>query len=170
MSAILTQLVYTHFVNLWYSLLDIGIQFVKILLIIINYYKGYMGYTNYWNVKKPQQVIPHEALAIIKELVFTLGKDLLQGGGISPTLEPIVSETQIWFNGVDEYEDFHFQIQKQGAAFCKTAQLPYDDFVAATLVVLKHFLGDDLSISNDGHEFRFEHEGIIDLLKSHTII
>ena len=40
--------------------------------------------------------------------------------------------------------------------FCKTAQKPYDIVVTQCLVVLKHFLGDDIQVNSDGGKEGFE--------------
>ena len=38
----------------------------------------------------------------------------------------------------------------EGFSFCKTARKPYDVVVCATLIAIKHHLGDYVSVSSDG--------------------
>ncbi len=81
--------------------------------------------------------------------------------------EPEITPTRIWFNGdasqdldhetfgVELFEMGSFQsfedIDKDGAfGFCKTARKPYDLLVCVSLMILKHNLGADLTVSSDG--------------------
>lgn len=76
---------------------------------------------------------------------------------------PIFSDSLIRFNGVDDdgHETFYIDQIFGGTykqwrdnkvfAFCKTARKPYDTIVTACLIILKHYLGDDIKISSDGH-------------------
>jgi len=76
---------------------------------------------------------------------------------------PIFTNEQIRFNGIGEdgyeiffiervYKSSYPQTNRSGRyySFCKTAQKLYDRYVVACLIILKHYLGDSISISSDG--------------------
>lgn len=44
----------------------------------------------------------------------------------------------------------HFS-QNENFEFCKTRQYPYDTVVTACLIILKHYLGDSIRVTSDGH-------------------
>ena len=48
-------------------------------------------------------------------------------------------------------EHFRQNLEDSFRGFCKTARLPYDTVVVACLAVLKHRLGDAISVSSDGN-------------------
>ena len=83
--------------------------------------------------------------------------------------EPRISENEVWFNGdgtndqnldhetfaIDLFETGNYrkidEFDKEGIfGFCKTAYKPYDFAVMISLMVIKHHLGADFSISSDG--------------------
>jgi hypothetical protein len=93
-------------------------------------------------------------------------KDFKIKGGLGKG-EPRISENEVWFNGDSDFELDHetfgidlFEtgnyrgvddIGKDGVfGFCKTAHKPYDFAVMIALMVIKHHLGSDFSISSDG--------------------
>jgi hypothetical protein len=67
--------------------------------------------------------------------------------------EPLVSATEIHFNGKDEdgHEPFVFSTTDNGFQFCKTAQKPYDFAVCMILIILRDYYGEKvLTVSSDG--------------------
>jgi hypothetical protein len=93
-------------------------------------------------------------------------KDFKIKGGLGKG-EPRISENEVWFNGdsdfeldqetfgIDLFETGNYRgvddIGKDGVfGFCKTAHKPYDFAVMIALMVIKHHLGSDFSISSDG--------------------
>lgn len=105
----------------------------------------------------------NEVLPIIQqEQGFVLRGGLGEG-------EPRISENEVWFNGdgtndqnldhetfaIDLFETGNYrkidEFDKEGIfGFCKTARKPYDFAVMISLMVIKHHLGSDFSISSDG--------------------
>ena len=77
-----------------------------------------------------------------------------------PEAEPVFSPTEIRFNarenGCDDFRyppdprDNEKAGQPAGYGSCNTDMLPYDQLVAATMLVIKHHLGDDVVIQSDG--------------------
>ena len=116
-----------------------------------------MGYTHYWRLKPT--ILPTEAVLVLGELLwhaYTRGVVQYEFGDPQP---PLVSDTEIRFNGVGEqgHETFHFLAPAVGRPdsvrtfqFCKTARKPYDQVVMQVLIVLKHYLGDAISVTSDG--------------------
>ena len=116
-----------------------------------------MGYTHYW--ENNANVIPVEAILIIREIV-----DQAYAGGViqvehNRTGLPIVTERLIRFNGVGElgHETFRFDVddvyrthEGHHFAFCKTNQKPYDAVVMKVLIVLKWALKELVTIRSDG--------------------
>ena len=122
-----------------------------------------MGYTHYWRFHK-DKMESTEALRLtfqgvtqnIKYIFDKLpqSKDILRGG--LGEGEPIINETEVWFNGDEEKGEDHetFSINwKDGApfGFCKTARKPYDLFVClALLSFYEYFPSDVFTLSSDG--------------------
>ncbi len=117
-----------------------------------------MGYTHYWKFDT-LPVIPVEARVVLKEILDTAYADGLIQYESDVRKEPVLTETEIRFNGVGDngHETFHFDIHDDYRAddgtvfaFCKTAEKPYDAVVMQVLITLKYFLKDGLKISSDG--------------------
>ncbi len=116
-----------------------------------------MGYTHYW--ENTAQIIPENALAIIREVVGTAYIDGVIQFEQDDKKPPVVSRSLIRFNGVGEnaHETFYFDVNDdyrtgdgKSFAFCKTACKPYDAVVMKVLIVLKYFLRDELRVTSDG--------------------
>jgi len=59
----------------------------------------------------------------------------------------------ISLNGTKEFGHESFNLPEffsAGSDFCKTARKPYDTVVVACLIVLKHYLGDNVRVASDG--------------------
>lgn len=120
---------------------------------------------------------------ISKELNEVLPKiqqeqDFVLRGGLGEG-EPRINENEVWFNGdgtnnqdldletfaIDLFEAGNYrkveEYEKEGVfGFCKTARKPYDFAVMISLMVIKHHIGSDFSISSDG-DFNEWEEAVI---------
>ena len=77
-----------------------------------------------------------------------------------PEAEPVFSPTEIRFNarenGCDDFRYPPDQSENEqagepaGYGCCNTDMMPYDQLVAATMLVIKYHLGDDVVIKSDG--------------------
>lgn len=129
-----------------------------------------MGYTHYWNFKKVRGKTNDLELQY-QRAVKEIGKIARHWNECFPSgsLERLSGYTAhvkagsyggVKLNGKGElsHEDFalreHFT-QNDGG-FCKTARKPYDVVVVAALALLKHRLGDAISVSSDGYAENWE--------------
>ena len=72
--------------------------------------------------------------------------------GYGGTGDPVLSTTEIGFNGKgedDSHETFLIKRGQDGFQFCKTAQKPYDIVVCAALIILRHRIR-TFRVSSDG--------------------
>ena len=88
----------------------------------------------------------------IATMIKKEGKGVLAGG--DGTGDPEIKKG-IVFNGIedDAYETFELpsgKPKKGSGDFCKTNRKPYDQFVSASLLILKDYLGESISIDSDG--------------------
>ena len=80
----------------------------------------------------------------------------LQHSADESETEPVFATTEICFNATENgCDDFHFPPDwddKEQAYYssCNTDMLPYNQLVAATMLVIKYHLGDDVVIKSDG--------------------
>lgn len=121
-----------------------------------------MGYTHYWRFHRDKMTTEEirstfkKVSEEIKDIINKLpqSKDILRGG--LGEGEPIINETEIWFNGDEELGDDHetFAINWKDEKlfdFCKTARKPYDLFVCLTLLSFtEYFPSDVFQLSSDG--------------------
>ena len=121
-----------------------------------------MGYTHYWrfhrdkmtteDIRNTFKAVAEEIQDIINKLPQS--KDILRGG--LGEGEPIINETEVWFNGDEELGNDHetFSINWKDTepfGFCKTARKPYDLFVClALLSFTEYFPSDVFTLSSDG--------------------
>ena len=92
-------------------------------------------------------------------LANTWGKELHRSRD-EPETEPVFSPTEIRFNAPEDgRDDFRYPPhgiknekagQLAGYGSCNTDMMPYDQLVAATMLVIKHHLGDDVVVKSDG--------------------
>ena len=110
-----------------------------------------MGYTHYWRTGKIQ-AIPDPALHIIKGEIDRAHQAGIIQRSLNDPGAPIVTSQEIRFNGVGDtgHETFYFKSNGEPFDFCKTARKPYDTVVMYVLIVLKHFLKDNITVSSDG--------------------
>ena len=125
-----------------------------------------MGYTHYYYL--PEQ-IPQDTfdavVADIRKVAEASGVEL--SGDWERLIPPVLDDDMVLFNGVGDgaHETFYFSqtwtpaypgrephTDDEGRIFhfCKTARKFYDIVVTATLIVLKHHLGDAVHIASDG--------------------
>lgn len=116
-----------------------------------------MGYTHYW--ENNANVIPVEAILIIREIVDQAYADRVIQVEHDRKGSPIVTDRLIRFNGVGElgHETFRFDVddvyrthEGHHFAFCKTNQKPYDAVVMKVLIVLKWALKELVTLRSDG--------------------
>ena len=121
-----------------------------------------MGYTHYWMCCAGR--IPTNAVAMLREILDAAYQDGVVQYEHDDTLPPVVTETQVRFNGVGElgHDTFVFdtgQVNRRPDGFrfdcCMTERQPYDELVMKVLIVLKYSLGDALKVTSDG---RFDTE------------
>ena len=105
-----------------------------------------MGYTHYWTITEP---IDADAFSKLKKGIQQI-VGTAQDAGID--IKDDSNDEQIVFNGVGagEHESFFLALGDEGYNFCKTAGKAYDIAVTASLILLKHELGDGVLIKSDG--------------------
>ncbi len=122
-----------------------------------------MGYTHYFY--RPVELDQEKFSAAVKDFNTILplfepdNIALADGPGEG---KPIVTDTVIQFNGVEEHAHEWFEITRVYSerdlhpdeplkfGFCKTAQKPYDLAVMSCLIIFKHHFGDQFRVSSDG--------------------
>lgn len=130
-----------------------------------------MGYTHYWNFKKPSK---GTAMQVEKQYQLALRqcRRLLQSYNanlklLNPKHPDRLSGYSVhskgygglFFNGTAElsHEDFvlreHYNqnLVNDYFGFCKTAYKPYDLMVTGCLLILNHYLKSNITISSDGY-------------------
>jgi hypothetical protein len=118
---------------------------------------------NVWGIhiigKSDPGRIPAGAVAILEEILDAAYKEGVVQYEHDDTLPPVVTETQVRFNGVDEegHETFLFDTDARDGGsdgfrfdFCKTKRKPYDEVVMKVLIVLKYYLGNSVKVTSDG--------------------
>ena len=118
-----------------------------------------MGYSHYWT--RPPKLPPVEfavAVADCRNLLPKLGVPLAGPRGTGP---PECDVDRVMFNGVgtsgcETFAVFQHEPPRRPSAqifsYCKTARRPYDLAVQCALIILKHHLGDHLTVASDGPE------------------
>ena len=126
-----------------------------------------MGYTHYWEFKKPKEIKSSELEKTYQKTIIECQKILNiynkqcesweRLSGYAAHCKPgQYGGININGKGDEGHENFilreHFN-QNDGFTFCKTAQKPYDLAVIACLATLKYRLKDAIEVSSDGcHE------------------
>jgi len=116
-----------------------------------------MGYTHY--VRQPKGIEPTTFARLSKEAARVASiawSEDLAGAGIAyeydePEKDPEFTAEVIRFNGKEGegHETFMLTPDPSDFNFCKTAQKPYDIVVVATLFLLAHHAG--VEVSSDGN-------------------
>jgi hypothetical protein len=117
-----------------------------------------MGHTNYWT-RTPELSAKAFAASVtdIKAIFKKLGVPL---GGRDGTGKPIFRADLMAFNGKapEGCETFAVErlVEPEGESmvfeFCKTNERPYDLCVQAALIILKHYLGNAITVASDGSD------------------
>lgn len=129
-----------------------------------------MGYTHYWTFKKPTKGNAAKVEANYQRAIKQCNKIIQyysqNYGGLSGYSAHTNKYGGLTFNGSREnaYETFmvreHYMqnfkddshFSNKGFNFCKTAQMPYDTVVVACLIVLKHYLRENIAVNSDGQK------------------
>ena len=118
-----------------------------------------MGWTHSW--RRPTELpsaLFAKASIDCQKIMTNIGIPL---AGFDGTGTPIFSHDTIVFNGLgdERYEPFEIhqtEFDRHGRPsifqFCKTNHAPYDLCVKVALVILNHYMPDELSVSSDGKE------------------
>ena len=118
-----------------------------------------MGWTHSW--RRPTE-LPEKGFARAAEdcrRILAAGDVPL--GGFTGDGDPTFSAERIIFNGVgrsscEPFEIARIEFDRRGresvSSFCKTGQAQYDICVQVALIVLKHHLGDAVTIDSDGDD------------------
>ena len=122
-----------------------------------------MGYTHYYAVADLQGDMKIPEIAADVEAIIMASEIQIGNWSGESGSEPILGPDEINFNAMhpENFEDFcyppDFELNRsvlrpesKGFSFCKTARKPYDVVVCATLIAIKHHLGDYVSVSSDG--------------------
>lgn len=117
-----------------------------------------MGWTHYWS--RDVELPVEDFSKGVEDFKTTLSKiDIPLAGPMSDGI-PIINPTEIIFNGVkgQNCEPFSIKVSELARrsdkvvfSYCKTEKLPYDLCVKTVLVILKHYLGDNIKVMSDGN-------------------
>ena len=115
-------------------------------------------YTHYYTIAEMDDDLHFaDVVSDIEKIIGLCELPIGDGWGKAGSV-PSVGNGHFAFNGIepDDCEAFvyppydeEWQINK-GFAFCKTSRRAYDPVVCASLLVIKHHLGDGVDISSDG--------------------
>jgi len=124
-----------------------------------------MGYTHYWHRKADLSVGWDDFLSDFKKVFKNLPKDLKIAGEFGEG-EPVFNNNRVSFNGEGELSHESFSLpriytidEKRYSnpdpdgfhfSFCKTAMMPYDLLVMATLILAKIHFCENIKVSSDG--------------------
>jgi len=116
-----------------------------------------MGWTHYW--KREVELPAEEFKEAVKDCEIILSKIDVPLTGPMSKGNPICNSKEIIFNGIkgQDCEPFSIKISEQPRrsdqlvfSYCKTEKLPYDICVKSVLIILKHYLGENIEIMTDG--------------------
>ena len=116
-----------------------------------------MGWTHYWKRESELSTEAFEKAA--KDCKLVLAAIDVPFKGYQYKGEPVFSAREITFYGIEGQNCEPFSIKAVEAprfpgrpifSYCKTEKLPYDLGVKCALVILKHYLGDQIRVMSDG--------------------
>ena len=121
-----------------------------------------MGYTHYYVVADPRGDLKVSEIAADVEAIIMASEVQIGDWSGDPGTEPLLGPDEINFNAMhpEDFENFRYPPQfavnkefglQEGFEFCKTGRMPYDPVVCATLIAIKHHLGDHVRVSSDGN-------------------
>jgi len=127
-----------------------------------------MGYTHYFEFKGLNKLSSQTFLSVernyenacarIHDLVSSYYKECGGLSGYTPHTN-FQDYKGVNFNGAGEKGHENFTLREdlreyikegEGFNFCKTARKPYDALVCASLILLKHYMGDFVRVTSDG--------------------
>jgi hypothetical protein len=137
-----------------------------------------MGYTHYWRfTKNPKDIKDGDkkfkkAVELLQKCLKKVsaeldvpyyGKNTFKLAGGNGTGEPVFTDTNVCFNGLEGDEDLSHEAcylaldnpDGYDFDFCKTVEKPYDVAVCLTLLCFKKAFGDDFNWSTDGNGSEF---------------
>jgi hypothetical protein len=118
-----------------------------------------MGLTHSW--RRPTELSAEAFRAAVADIRKVLKASNVPLAGFHGVGESVMRDDAVVFNGVgraavEPFEIHCVEFDRLGRpakfSFCKTAGLPYDLAVRATLIVLKHHLGDQISVTSDADD------------------
>jgi hypothetical protein len=125
-----------------------------------------MGFTHYWSIKhlrgqtERNEQAYQRAISDIGKVARHYNKRCEETGDTESRLSGYTAHAKagqyggVKLNGKGDlaHEDFVLRehLTQEHGGFCKTARKPYDVVVVAALAILKHRLGDAISVSTDG--------------------
>ena len=120
-----------------------------------------MGYTHYYDVADPRGDLKVPEIAADVEAIIMASEIQIGNYEGDPGTVPKLGPDEIHFNGIapENYETFSYPPRfehnrevghSEGFNFCKTEYRPYDSVVCATLIAIKHHLGDYVTVNSDG--------------------
>lgn len=113
-----------------------------------------MGYTHYWKSIRAFTTPEWGELLGVTSEVLTLSQHSIPIAFESDRddEDPVVSASEIRFNGIGDLGHETFRLTKEFAEFdfCKTAQKPYDEVVTAILYYVHTHFADVIKVSSDG--------------------
>lgn len=112
-----------------------------------------MGYSHYYSTDKRTDDIFTALAYDTRRIIDAAQKGEILLGDWEGKGDPIVTDTEIAFNGLGDdlgYETFQIAKGEWGQHFCKTAERPYDAVVVAVLLRYAFLLRDGAVLHSDG--------------------
>lgn len=116
-----------------------------------------MGWTHNW--QRPTELPQDKFARAVDDCRKVLQTVKVPLGGFDGRGKPVFKDDAIVFNGAgrsgcEPFEIHQTEFDRRGRdrclSFCKTEHAPYDLCVQVVLIVLKHHVGDDLTVGSDG--------------------
>lgn len=118
-----------------------------------------MGWSHHWT--RPTELDREAFASAVRDIQAMHEAMVAKTAGFDGIGRPVLDEEHIVFNGCqpahcEPFEIARVEFNRRGSgtvySYCKTEHLPYDICVQAVLIILKHYLGDDLTVSSDGND------------------
>jgi len=117
-----------------------------------------MGYTHYWNVKKPLDPQSFSKFVTdIKKLKVEVSRT--KSAGVNIKCGILANQHEVVITG--PCESLVIQPKDSGFDFCKTNQYDYDVVVTTALLLAKRHFADAILLSSDGGEAGFEQAKVV---------
>ena len=119
-----------------------------------------MGYTHYWEQKRPYHPMAWATLVtdvnkiLVRKMPLVNGRPLALAGSFGEAGSlPQLDANMIAFNGLapEDYETFLLEREPEhGGGFCKTGRRPYDIMVCLVLLIAYDYAPQYIEVSSDG--------------------